>query len=182
MSIDRRKFLVAAIVAVGGATALSSCSEPEAIIIPTDDVESGLRFYTEDEYKLLNRFADILIPETSSVGAIRAGVPSYMDGLMADWASDATRLRHRAFLSELSNQLQGLAKRDFLKVSQENALQTIKDFDELAFAEPKNFSDYIGFKDLLATVYSTTELGAEATGWSYAPPGYWDPNVPKDYS
>jgi hypothetical protein len=40
-------------------------------------------FFTVAEYALLSRLADVLIPETETPGAVRAGVPEYIDRVVS---------------------------------------------------------------------------------------------------
>ena len=40
-------------------------------------------FFTAEEYALLSRLTDVLIPETDTPGAVRAGVPEYIDRVVS---------------------------------------------------------------------------------------------------
>lgn len=182
MQTDRRKFLIGAITAVGGASMLASCGGSEPWITKSDISSGKGEYYSEDELMLVYRFVDLLLPKTETAGGIEAEIPAYLDGLMIEWASEDTRISHRNMLVDLKSALDEIAGSDFNKLDLSKAEEVLSSFDATAFEEGTNQPGYIGFKSLIATTFSYTELGAEASGWSYAPPGRWDPNVQKDYS
>ena len=45
----------------------------------------------EGQMKLLNAIADTIIPATDTPGAVAAGVPKLLSGMIRDWASAETR-------------------------------------------------------------------------------------------
>jgi len=40
-------------------------------------------FFTADEYTLLSRLTDVIVPDTDTPGAVRAGVPEYIDRVVS---------------------------------------------------------------------------------------------------
>ena len=60
------------------------------------------KFFTEAEFSLLSRVADLIIPDTDTPGAVKAGVPGYID-LVVD-ANPEHRQLMREGLAWLSSQ------------------------------------------------------------------------------
>lgn len=180
MNANRRSFLIGAITAVGGASMLASCSgEPE--VEPTKISPEGGRFYTLDEMTFLFRLCDLLIPETDTPGAVEALVPAYLDGLMMDWANEETRAENRAMLVSLKQVLDINANQDFGTAPRPVSEAALLAFEDAVFDNGAESFGYPAFKQLIATIFGFTELGAELSGWNPVP-GYWDPAVQKDYS
>lgn len=175
MKPDRRQFVIGAIAAVGGSQLLAACGGGE--ITPTSPAHVP-EFYTEEEFDLIARVSDLFIPRTQTPGAIDAGVPAYMDGLMKEWASAETQAKHRELLTALKLGLDEGVSGDFLKVDLDTAEAALRAYDEAAFSSATPVYDYRGFKQLVETVYGATEDGA-IEEYDYQPvPGYWDPDVP----
>lgn len=82
MPMDRRGLIQRAMLLLG-ATALSSCD-----FLPGSKTAASL---SADRLKLLDAFADTLIPVTDTPGALAAGVPKTLAQMFTDWASDDTR-------------------------------------------------------------------------------------------
>jgi len=79
-------------------------------------VQPTAKFLTEDELKLVSRISDLIIPTTDTPGAIAAGVPQYIDAVVA---GNATMQKHfRAGLP--------LFGPDFLKKSESDQLTILK--------------------------------------------------------
>ena len=71
------------------------------------------RFFTPDELAAVSRIADLIIPATTTPGAVAAGVPAYIDSLVTvakqhqptfrdglKWLDDTSRRRHgKAFVN-----------------------------------------------------------------------------------
>ena len=81
-AVDRRTLLRAAILLVGGTLANGAAMPAFAATGPG-------RFFTADELRVVAEFSEIVIPRTDTPGAKDAGVPEALDGLMANWASEA---------------------------------------------------------------------------------------------
>src|SRR5687768_12082183 len=91
-SLDRRTLLRGAILLVGGTLA-------NGVAMPLLAAPGTARFFTPDELRIVAEFADIIIPRTDTPGAKDAGVPEALDGLMANWASEARKADFRALVA-----------------------------------------------------------------------------------
>jgi hypothetical protein len=173
--ITRREVLQGLIVSIGGATALTACGGVANVL--STRAGSAARFYTSDEYALVIRISDLIIPRTETPGAVDANVPGYIDGLMADWANNETKNAHRTALRQIKVELDQRASGNFLDASDSAAEQSLVSFDAAAFAEDGDASGYKRMKGYVSQSYFATEDGAtEELKW-VAFPGRWDPSV-----
>ena len=171
----RREVLQGLIVSIGGATALTACGGVANVLSTRPG--SAARFYTSEEYVLVTRISDLIIPRTETPGAVDANVPGYMDGLMTDWANNETKNAHRTALRKIKVELDQRASGNFLDASDSEAEQSLVSFDAAAFAEDGDASGYKRMKAYVSQSYFATEDGAtEELKWE-AFPGRWDPSV-----
>ncbi len=173
----RRDFLRELIVSVGGVSALSTltaCGDAP-VVVATVAGEPG-RFYTAEEMALVSRLSELIIPRTETPGALDVNVPGYIDGLMADWASEETRIAHRQALAEIERRLS--ANGGFLALDEVEAEQVLAELDRSAFGEAADeLGGYRTFKGYVTRSYFATEGGAREEQQWVAVPGRWDPDV-----
>jgi gluconate 2-dehydrogenase gamma chain len=171
----RREVLQGLIVSIGGATALTACGGVANVL--STRAGSAARFYTSEEYALVTRISDLIIPRTETPGAVDANVPGYMDGLMTDWANNETKNAHRSALRQIKVELDRRASGNFLEASGSEAEQSLVSFDAAAFEQDGDASGYKRVKGYVSQSYFATEDGAtEELKW-VAFPGRWDPSV-----
>ena len=171
----RREVLQGLIVSIGGATALTACGGVANVLSTRPG--SAARFYTSEEYALVTRISDLIIPRTETPGAVDANVPGYMDGLMTDWANNETQNAHRSALRQIKVELDRRASGNFLEASGSEAEQSLVSFDAAAFEQDGDASGYKRVKGYVSQSYFATEDGAtEELKW-VAFPGRWDPSV-----
>ena len=171
----RREVLQGLIISIGGVSLLSACGG-EATVSPSNPQTQVWRFYNQHEMALISRISDLLIPRTETPGALDVNVPGFLDGLMAEWASESTGSDHHDSLEELDRLIGG----DFVSVSAQTAENTLRDFDSLAFQGGAAYLGYRSLKGLITQVYFASEPGAlEELHW-VASPGRWDPCIDLD--
>lgn len=192
---NRRQVLLGLMLVLGG-PAVAGC-DPNA---SEDDILRALRpsgrlaFYRGREFRLVGLIADAIIPRTDTPGAIDAGVPAYMDAMMAAWASDETKRSHRQALRDVRSRLRELGGRDLARLPDEARRAAIAALDTEAFAEeapPMSFGPfgaasapqtvggrYRALKGLIAQVYYTTEIGATQELQHEQVPGRWLADAP----
>ena len=164
LELNRRKMLQTMFTAVGSSVALSSCTHQAALVQPSQE----LAFYTPDEFTGLSDLADLIIPDTDSPGAVAAGVPSFMDGLMAQWASAVTQSQHRENLTRVLDEVTGsLAQKEARLIA----------LDTRAFSSRQTEPGYRAIKQLIVNAYFTSEVGATQERPWVPVPGRWDPAV-----
>jgi len=173
--LTRREVLQGLIVSIGGASALTACGGVANVLSTRPG--SAPRFYTNEEYALVTRISDLIIPRTETPGAVDANVPGYMDGLMTDWASKETQNAHRTALRQIKGELDSRSRGSFLDASESVAEQSLSAFDAAAFGEDGDANGYKRMKGYVSQSYFATEEGArEELRW-VAVPGRWDPSV-----
>ncbi len=192
---DRRKVLLGLMLALGGG-AVAGCD----IGASDDQIMRALRpdgrlaFYSGREFRFVGLIADAIIPKTDTPGAIEAGVPEYLDAMMATWASRETKQKHRQALRDIRARLRELGGEDLTKLVDEQRRTAIAALDAEAYAdytggmnlgifsggaEPESLIErYRALKTLIAQVYYTTEAGATQELQHEALPGRWLADAP----
>ena len=173
----RREVVQGLILSMGGAAMLSACGG-EATLVATESDSGQWRFLSQREMDLITRLSDLIIPRTDTPGAVDAKVPGYIDGLMADWANEATQQGQRQALALIDQQLNELAGGDFIAVDMQQAETILRDYDAKAFTGGQEYGGYRNLKSAISSCYFVSEEGAvQELKWVPAP-GRWDPAVP----
>jgi hypothetical protein len=171
----RREFIQGLIVSVGGVAALTAC-DGEGYINSTSSAD-GIRFYSDSEWRLVEKLADLIIPTTETVGASDVNVVGYLDGLMSEWADEETQAKHRLALKKISAYLSEATNGNFLSTGLKDSEDALIQLDTEAFSDASDWSGYRDFKSYVTSAYFATERGAiEELKW-VAIPGRWDPSV-----
>jgi hypothetical protein len=133
-AITRRAALGRIGLLVGGALSASTVSailggcraEP-----PADGY--AFRVLDRDQQALTNTLVDLIIPETDTPGARAAGVPAFIDKLLADWMDDGERARFLAGLAEVDARAQAAHGARFLDLDAEQQVSLLTVLDREAF-------------------------------------------------
>lgn len=156
----RREALQAIILAIGGAgaaTAFAGCaSDPERTLVMNG---SAGRFFSAGEMAILSEVAEIMIPETDTPGANAANVHGFVDGMMADWASIATKDQFRRALALFGNVADGSGAGRFMSLPLASRIERVSRVDATSFAEPdtEGAKDYQRLKWLVFEGYWTSK-------------------------
>lgn len=162
--LNRRQLMAGAILLVGG-TLTGFPGELRA------ETGAAPRFFTAGEFALLEEIANIVIPRTDTPGAREAGVPGFIDALMADWASSERRGQFRMLLAEIDAAAGGL-----LSLGEDAKVEAIRVFDATQLAG--RWGPYHKFKELLLTTYYLSEPGATEELRYELAPGAWEAAMP----
>jgi gluconate 2-dehydrogenase gamma chain len=141
---------------------------------------AGPKFLTAAELSFVSAYADSLIPDTDTPGALSVGVPALFDHMMASWAGAKTRGDLRRLLADLQRDLAQAAGHPFDKASRDARLQALTVVDAQRYAaEPGTIpGPYRQFKILIARLYYSTRIGATVE-LRYEPiPGDWKSDIP----
>ena len=162
-TVNRRDVLQGLLLSIGYVGGLAACSERETAALTSlarDDGTSALRYYSDQEFSFVAQLADGLIPTTDTPGAVDAGVPAYLDALMADWASAETQEEHRKVVAVVEREL---------------ATMSLENLDAAAFGDRREeLGAYRVLKNLIARVYYVTEPGATLEAGWVSVPGHWE--------
>lgn len=181
-ALNRRALLQRAICLAGG-SALGLSWEAFA------EARTGqTRFFTPAQFAILDAVTDAMIPATDTPGARGAGVPQSIDALMLNWASKPSRTSFVALLKDfdrtalaqegkaflalaLGQRTAFLARYDSVNLPQKRA------YNAIAIGGAKSPPDppYVRFKEIVATVYYLSEVGATQELRYEHDPGVFDP-------
>lgn len=185
LAMNRRALMQRAMLLLG-ATAVAGCD-----MLPGSKTKVALG---ADQMKLLEAYADTLIPKTNTPGAVAAGVPKVLAHMFADWASDATRVELSGALDRIGAAarektgkgfaaLDPAARQTFLAAHDKAALQNVpppKDAPKgNPFAPAVSVADmgYHTLKDLVATLYYASEAALTSELAYEHIPGGWTASV-----
>lgn len=177
---DRREVLLGLAFALGGAAGLASCGRSsEDALLASIAPKGELRFYDAGQFRIVGLLSDAIIPRTDTPGALDAGVPDYLDGMMHVWASDKTKGEHRETLAMIEAAL-GARFSDLTDAKRREAVARL---DAQAYAAGNPDEDslaarYRAFKSLIANIYYASEPGAAQELQYELVPGRWDGDVP----
>jgi hypothetical protein len=138
--------------------------------------DGGTPYFTPAQFDLVATYADTLIPETDTPGALDAGVPRAIDAMMRDWASEATRKDFAAVLDALDAAARRAAGAGLAALSPERRKPVVAAFDAARVAAGDR--PYVRLKELTLITYYLSEPGATQE-LRYDPvPGVWDAEMP----
>ena len=159
-ALDRRTLLSSAILLVGGTLA-------SGVALPALAAPGTARFFTPEELVIVAEFAEVIIPRTDTPGAKDAGVPETLDGLMANWASEARKADFRALVGRI-------AAAGIVTPGAPPQLDLASSFDAAQItADPV----YRRFKELVLTLFYLSRPGATQELRYEHTPGKWEPSI-----
>ncbi|WP_395337559.1 gluconate 2-dehydrogenase subunit 3 family protein [Novosphingobium sp. BL-8H] len=159
--MDRRNAL-AGMVAMFGAQIFAPLARaaglaPAAAIPVIDQGAPSVRVFTPEQRALMTALCERVIPTTDTPGAIAAGVPDYIEKLLADWAVAEDR---EPILSGLA-EIDARSRQDYklpavqAKPEQQDALLTLAMNDQL----PDGEEFFKAFRQMVIVGYYTSEIG-----------------------
>ncbi|AHE52469.1 gluconate 2-dehydrogenase subunit 3 family protein [Sphingomonas sanxanigenens] len=159
--IDRRTAL-AGVVAMFGANLFAPIARAAGVPAPgippvIDQGPPSVQIFTAEQRALMTALCERIIPTTDTPGAIAAGVPAYIEKLLADWALPKDLKPIKAGLDAL----EARSQRDY-EVSgaaatpeQQDALLTLAMNNRI----PNGEDFFEDFRQLVITGYYTSEIG-----------------------
>lgn len=159
--INRRAALVG-VTALFGAPLFAPIARAAGLAGPAQRpvVSEGppsVRVFTPAQHALMTQLSERVIPTTDTPGAIAAGVPDYIEKLLADWALPAERVPILAGLDALDAKSLQDYKIAAIKVTpaQQDALLTAA----MENGIPNGAAFFEAFRQLVITGYYTSEIG-----------------------
>ncbi len=160
--IDRREALRRTAMLLGGVLSapaivgvLAGCDSHSA--------DGTWRALTREQGKLVTTIAEHIIPETDTPGARAAGVPIFIDRMLAGHYGDEDRKRVLDGLGEFDQRARRECGRPFIRCSAEEQRALLMRVDEEAFAQTAGRREVPWFrtiKELTVLGYYTSEIGA----------------------
>ena len=156
---SRRQFLKSSSSVVGLACIIgpvTACTQPSAVAV-TEAIATNLE---QNEFQLLARMGDLLIPATDTPGALEAGVPQFIDTLLSDWAGEKTRLEIRAAITGLDEHADSQHNTLFLSLKGSDQLSALASYEEECFSKqdeapltPDSIDYAVGYRRLKSLIY-----------------------------
>jgi hypothetical protein len=119
------------------------------------------QFFNQRDYQTISRIADLIIPDTETPGAIGAGVPGYLDIVIA--RDTDQQLLVADGLRWLDTESNRLAEKNFIELSEEQQLSILEPLCEACDADSNNRARNVQFfsliKKLTADGYYTSRIG-----------------------
>src|SRR5688500_13980010 len=172
MNIDRRDAL-AGIVAMFGATLFAPIARAAmGDVTPIDTGPPSAAVFTPQQRALMTALSDRVMPTTDTPGAIAAGVPEFIEKLLADCAlpDDRTPILARLDAVETPSQAANKAAAERATPEQQDALLTLAMEDKL----PGGKDFFEKFRQLVITGYFTSEVGITKERKYLPVPGRYD--------
>ena len=142
-----------------------------------------LRALTPQQNETVATIAELIIPKTDTPGARDAGVPAFIDVMLADWADDEQRQMFTTGLANVDERSRTAFSKTFVACAPEQQAEILEDLDyELARLRDakadtsKNF--FSAMKWLTLTGYYTSEVGSTAELHYRVVPGRYEPCYP----
>ena len=176
MIIDRRDAL-AGMAAMFGASLFAPIARAAAVqVTPISSGPPSSPVFSAQQRALMTALSERVMPTTDTPGAIVAGVPEFIEKLLADWASPDERKPILAGLDAIEAQSRTEYKvaADKAMPAQQDALLTLAMEDKIAGGA--DFSDK--FRQLVLTGYFTSEVGITQEREYLPVPGRYDGAYP----
>lgn len=158
--VTRRQAIQGAASLVGGtlaATQLGTFMSRAAVAAAED---SPPVFFDRQQFRLVERIVDVMIPQTDTPGAQAAGVHHFIDMMLAEWASAERQARYVQGLRDLDTSLREIGSSDFVSSTPAQQLETLRSLDERAYSDGAGDSFYRELKKLALFGYYSSEAGA----------------------
>jgi gluconate 2-dehydrogenase gamma chain len=175
MSLDRRDAL-AGMAAMFGTALFAPIARAAAQTAPAIQEESSAAVFTTGQRAIVTALSERVLPTTDTPGAIAAGVPAFIEKMLADWALPQDRQPIIAGLDAIEARSQADYRQGAASVTpeQQDALLTLAMEDRLlggaAFFTP--------FRQLVVTGYFTSEIGIMQEREYLPVPGRYDGAYP----
>ena len=120
------------------------------------------RFFNAADFATISRIADLIIPETDTAGAVGAGVPAYLDLVIARNADQ--QLVVADGLRWLDSEADHLHGRNFMQLNETQQLSILEPLCEAAdsttgMARGRNVQFFALIKSLTSDGYYTSQVG-----------------------
>jgi hypothetical protein len=174
--IDRRDALAGMAAMFGAALFAPIARAAAAPLSVISDGPPSAPVFTAQQRALMTALSERVMPTTDTPGAIAAGVPEYIEKLLADWASPDDRKPIIAGLDaiEARSRTEFKVAADKATPAQQDALLTLAMKDKLAGGA--DFFDK--FRQLVLTGYFTSEVGITQEREYLPVPGHYDGAFP----
>lgn len=117
-------------------------------------------YFSDADFEVIGRLADLIIPETDTPGALAAGVPAYIDSVVG--ANKELQITFSSGLKLLDESSRREHKQPFLSLTAEQQVKLLTPWAEAADRDPRKHVGGLFFraaKNLTADGYYTSYVG-----------------------
>jgi gluconate 2-dehydrogenase gamma chain len=193
--MNRREFLQCAAILISGVSASQlgfSLSEEQQVYLANapDYNTAAINYFTAEQREIVAAMSEVVIPRTETPGAIDAGVPAFIELMVANWLNDEERAIFIAGLQDIETRIPLESGKPFKQLSSEEQLRIMETLEDAASDSPwYEFGnvqrEYISdapficqVKELTIWGFFTSEEGGSQV-LRYDPmPMYFDGNIP----
>ncbi|RYD44468.1 MAG: gluconate 2-dehydrogenase subunit 3 family protein [Sphingomonadales bacterium] len=170
--IDRRDALAGMAALFGAALFAPIARAAAAQMSLISDGPPSAPVFTAQQRALMTTLSERVMPTTDTPGAIAAGVPEYIEKLLADWSLPEDRKPILAGLDAIEARSRSDYKvaADKASPAQQDALLTLAMEDKL----PGGADFFDKFRQLVLTGYFTSEVGITQEREYLPVPGHYD--------
>ena len=142
-----------------------------------------LRTFTPHQNETVATIAELIIPKTDTPGARDAGVPAFIDVMLADWGDNDQRQMFTTGLANVDARSRTAFGKEFIGCTPEQQSEILQDLDyelaQLRDAKSDTSKNFFGaMKWLTLTGYYTSEAGATSELHYRVVPGLFEPCYP----
>lgn len=174
--IDRRDALAGMAAMFGSALFAPIARAASAQLPPISDGAPTSPVFTAEQRALVTALSERVMPTTDTPGAIAAGVPAYIEKLLADWSLPEDRVPIITGLDaiEARSRIDYKAPGAKATPAQQDALLTLAMDDQL----PGGADFFEKFRQMVVTGYFTSEIGITQEREYLPVPGRYDGAFP----
>jgi gluconate 2-dehydrogenase gamma chain len=135
--MNRRHFLECAALLIGGVSASRmgwTLTEEQRVHLAgaPDYIDQAVDYFTPEQRSVVAAIAETIIPRTDTPGAIDAGVPRFIELMLADWCNDQERDVFQRGLLQLDQHTRGEYGKRFDELDGQTRLEILESLEEEA--------------------------------------------------
>ena len=184
--MDRRELIQRVSALLGGAISASAASGLIAgctaiPFMPSGDAADAPRatFFTPEEAATVLVMSDQIIPRTGTPGAVEAGVPGFIDRMLAGYYQDKERKILRAGLARADKDALAAHDRRFVELLPDDQVELMKVYDREAYSQRGGDPHFFRImKEVTIVGFCTSEAGATKFLKYAAVPGELKSDIP----
>lgn len=142
--------------------------------------DSAPRFLNQNQFLMLQKIVDLIIPETDTPGALGANVHYFVDLMLAEWASPERQARYVSGLADVDSRARKTGADSFSTSTTAQQIVLLQTLDKEAFAQGPQDVFFAELKKMVLFAYYSSEIGATVELRYQSIPGDYVPCMPID--
>ncbi len=135
-------------------------------------------FFDEEQFTMLTRIADLIIPETVTPGALGVGAHHFIDMMFAEWASSERQETWKEGLAGIDARAKEAGMDSFNAGTPQQQIGFLRALDHEYFEQGYVPTFFSGLKQMVLFAYYNSEAGATVELRYQAVPGDFVPCMP----